>query len=364
MFTRSRVPQRRSVLAATALGTGLALVAVLPTAQAASPTQRFDQVNLVSDQPDMAQIRDPLLVNPWGLSHSPTSPFWVSNNGTDSSTLYRGAADGADVSKVPLEVAITGGAPTGQVFNDTDGFVVGSATAGGPARFIFDSESGDVTGWNPAAAATTALVTAHSDGAIYKGLALLHSANGPYLLAADFHHGRIDVYDSSWARVDLDSAFTDPRLPAGYAPFNVYVSGASVYVSYAKQDAEASDEIAGHNLGFVDKYTNDGRTVQRIASRGNLNAPWGMTIAPDSFGRLAGSLLVGNFGDGRIGAYTDGGDFLGFLRDANNHKIAIDGLWALLPGTAASGGTDAVWFSAGPNEEKHGLLGLLRPSAR
>lgn len=364
MFTRSRISRRRSLLAATALGAGVVIAAAVPVAQAAAPAQRFDQVSLVSDQPGVAQLQDPLLVNPWGLSRSPVSPVWASNNGTGSSTLYRGAAGGTAVSKVALEVAITGSAPTGQVFNDTTGFVVGTPPAGGPAAFIFDSETGDITGWNRAAAPTTALVMAHSDGAIYKGLALLHSATGPYLLAADFHHGRIDVFDRNWARVDLGSAFTDPQLPAGYAPFNVYVSGASVYVSYARQDAQAKDEIAGHNKGFVDKYTSDGRTVQRIASRGNLNAPWGMTIAPDSFGRFAGSLLVGNFGDGRIGAYTDSGDFLGFLRDAKNHKIAIDGLWALLPGTAASGGTDAVWFSAGPGNEGHGLLGLLRPSAR
>jgi len=191
---------------------------------------------------------------------------------------------------------------------------------------------------------------------------LLQTPDGPFLLAADFHHARIDVFDSNWNLVDVGSAFTDPSLPASYGPFNVQVLGGAVYVAYALQDEDGQEEVAGHNLGFVDKYTNFGQTVQRIASRGNLNAPWGLAIAPASFGKYTGALLVGNFGDGKIGAYTDG-DYLGLLRDANNEVIAIDGLWALLPGTAASGGTDAVWFSAGPDGETHGLLGVLRPAS-
>ncbi len=354
---------RRRLLAVVAAGAALALGSAVAPAQAAPTANRFDQVNVVSDVAGLAQIHDPLVVNAWGLALSPTSPLWVANNGSDTATLYRGdGSAGNPFAKVPLEVAITNGAPTGQVFNDTSSFVVGTPPAGGPARFIFDSETGDVTGWNPAASPVTALVAAHTDGAIYKGLALLHTASGPYLLAADFHHGRIDVFDGNWNPVDVASAFTDPGLPAGYAPFNVFVSGSSVYVSYAKQDADAEDEIAGHNLGFVDKYTDFGQTVQRIASRGNLDAPWGMAIAPASFGRFAGSLLVGNFGDGKIGAYTDNGDFLGFLRDHNNDVISIDGLWALLPGTAASGGTNAIWFSAGPDDESHGLVGVIRPA--
>lgn len=354
---------RRRLLTVVAVTSATVLALAVTPGQAAPKASRFDQINAVSDLPGIAQILDPLVVNAWGLALSPTSPVWVANNGTDSATLYRGGADGTPFTKVSLEVTVTNGAPTGEVFNDTTSFVVGTPPAGGPARFIFDSETGDITGWNPAANPTTALVKAHTEDAIYKSLALLHTATGPYLLAADFHHGRIDVFDGNWQPVDVGSAFTDPDLPAGYAPFNVFVSGSSVYVSYAKQDADAEDEIAGHNLGFVDKYTDFGQTVQRIASRGNLNAPWGLAIAPASFGKYAGALLVGNFGDGKIGAYTDSGDFLGFLRDRNNDVISIDGLWALLPGTATSGGTDAVWFSAGPDDETHGLVGILRPAS-
>jgi uncharacterized protein (TIGR03118 family) len=359
----SASPLRRRLLATVAVTVATVLASTVGPAQAAPKASRFDQINAVSDLPGVAQIQDPLLVNAWGLALAPTSPLWVANNGTDSATLYRGGAAGTPFAKVALEVAVTNGAPTGQVFNDTASFVVGTPPAGGPARFIFDSETGDITGWNPAANPNTALVMAHTEDAIYKGLALLHTPDGPYLLAADFHHGRIDVFDGNWQPVDVGSAFTDPDLPAGYAPFNVFVSGSSVYVSYAKQDADAEDEIAGHNLGFVDKYTDFGQTVQRIASRGNLDAPWGLAIAPASFGKYAGALLVGNFGDGKIGAYTDSGDFLGFLRDRNNDVISIDGLWALLPGTATSGGTDAVWFSAGPDDETHGLVGILRPAS-
>jgi len=341
---------------------GLALAALVGPATAAPKANRFDQINAVSDLPGVAAILDPLLVNPWGLALSPTSPIWVANNGTGIATLYRGDGGGGPFVKVPLEVTVTNGAPTGQVFNDTTSFVVGTPPGGGPARFIFANQTGDITAWNPAASPTTALVAAHHEDAIYTGLALLHTASGPFLLAADFHDRQIDVFDGNWNPVNDGSSFTDPDLPSGYAPFNVAVVGSSVYVSYAKQDANGEDEVAGHNLGFVDKFTDFGQAVQRIASRGNLNAPWGLAIAPPSFGKFAGALLVGNFGDGKIGAYADSGNFLGFLRDRNNDVLSIDGLWALLPGTATSGGTDAVWFSAGPDEETHGLVGVIRPS--
>jgi uncharacterized protein (TIGR03118 family) len=232
----------------------------------------------------------------------------------------------------------------------------------GPARFLFVSEDGTVSGWNPAAAATTAVVAAHVDGAVYRGLALAHTDAGPFLLAADFAHARIDVFDATFHRIPLPSAFFhDRRLPAGYAPFNVAVLGDQVYVAYAKQEVPGGpDEVAGAGLGFVDRYTDFGLTARRVASRDTLNAPWGLAIAPDTFGRFAGALLVGNFGDGRIGAYRDG-HFLGLLRDSAGRAIAIDGLWALQAGTANTGGAGSLWFSAGPQEEQHGLIGQLAP---
>ena len=354
---------RRQLLAIVVVGLVAVLAALVGPATAAPKANRFDQINAVSDLPGVAPILDPLLVNPWGLALSPTSPVWAANNVTGTATLYRGGGGSTPFAKVALEVTVTNGSPTGQVFNGTTSFQVPTPLGPRSAPFIFDSQAGDITGWNPANG-TTAVVAAHSDDAIYTGLALLQTPSGPFLLAADFHHGRIDVFDGNWNRVSVGSAFTDPDLPSGYAPFNVAVVGSSVYVSYAKQDADGEEEIAGHNLGFVDKFTDFGQAVQRIASRGNLNAPWGMAIAPPSFGKFAGALLVGNFGDGKIGAYADNGDFLGFLRDGSNDVLSIDGLWALLPGTAASGGTDAVWFSAGPDEETHGLLGIIRPAGQ
>jgi uncharacterized protein (TIGR03118 family) len=361
MVTQRARALRRGLLAVVAASTATVLGSAVVPAYAAPKESRFDQVNAVSDQPGVAPILDPLLVNPWGLALSPTSPVWAANNVSGTATLYRGGGGGTSFAKVGLEVTVVNGAPTGQVFNGTTSFPVPTPLGPRPAIFIFDSQTGDITGWNPANG-TTAVMAAHSDDAIYTGLAVLQTSDGPFLLAADFHHARIDVFDGDWNLVDVGSAFTDPSLPAGYAPFNVQVLGGAVYVAYALQGEDGEEEVAGHNLGFVDKYTDFGRTVQRIASRGNLNAPWGLAIAPASFGKYAGALLVGNFGDGKIGAYTDGGDYLGLLRDANNEVIAIDGLWALLPGTAASGGTDAVWFSAGPDEETHGLLGVLRPA--
>jgi uncharacterized protein (TIGR03118 family) len=361
MLTQHTSALRRGLVAVLAASAATVLGSAVVPADAAPRDSRFDQINAVSDLPGVALINDPLLVNPWGLALSPTSPVWVANNVTGTSTLYRGGGGGTPFAKVALEVTVTNGSPTGQVFNGTTSFQVPTPLGPRPAVFIFDSQAGDLTGWNPANGAT-AVVAAHSDDAIYTGLALLQTPSGPFLLAADFRHARIDVFDATWQPVNLGSAFTDPDLPAGYAPFNVQVLGGAVYVAYALQGEGGEEEIAGHTLGFVDKYTDFGQTVQRIASRGNLNAPWGLAIAPASFGKYAGSLLVGNFGDGKIGAYTDSGEFLGFLRDRNNDVIAIDGLWALLPGTAASGGTDAVWFSAGPDDETHGLLGIIRPA--
>ena len=328
----------------------------------AAQRTRFTETDLVSDQAGKAQLLDPLLVNAWGLALSPTSPLWVADNGTNSSTLYRGSTAAAPaVTKAPLDVSIPGGAPTGQAFNDTTGFVVTGPGGAGPAAFIFVSEGGDITGWNPTADRTHAILVKHVDGAVYKGLALLHTDRGALLLAANFAQARVDVFDSMFNRVKLPaSRFRDRRLPAGYAPFNVMADGNAVYVAYAKQ-GEGIDEQAGAGFGFVDRYTGLGREPERIASRGTLNAPWGLAIAPASFGRFAGDLLVGNFGDGRISAFHDD-DVAGLLRGTDGTPIVIDGLWALLPGTATVGGTDSVLFSAGPDDESHGLVGKLTPA--
>ena len=321
------------------------------------------QRNLVADQSGMgAAIVDKHLVNAWGLSHGPDTPVWVSDNGADVATLYTGAVGKTPVSAVPLVVSIPGGAPTGQVFNDTSGFMVPGT--GAPALFIFASENGGISAWNKSAnPLTQAVPVGQVANAVYKGLALVHSPFGPLLLAADFRHNRVDVYDSTFHRLDVGLLFRDPGLPHGYAPFGIAAFGNRVVVTYAKQDAARHDDVAGHGHGFVDVYTTYGAFVKRLVSRGDLNSPWGLTVAPASFGRLAGDLLVGNFGDGRIHAYDlRTGHERATLRDAKGHAIVIDGLWGLLVGDPSSGGTSAVWFSAGPGGEQHGLLGTLTAS--
>jgi uncharacterized protein (TIGR03118 family) len=314
------------------------------------------QENLVSDQPGVATLTDPNLVNAWGMSHGPNTPVWVSDNGADVSTLYRGDVPGSPVSIVPLVVSIPGGAPTGQVFNSTSAFTVPGT--GRPALFIFAGEDGDLSAWN---GGTAAVAVGHTDGAVYKGLALDPSSSGPVLLAANFHDNRIDVFDGSFALQPDTGMFHDASLPAGYAPFNVAEINGQVYVTYAKQDAEQHDDVAGPAHGFVDVFTNDGALVRRLVSHSVLNSPWGMTIAPATFGQFANDLLIGNFGDGRIHAFNPNtGEVLGTLRGTSGAPLAIDGLWGLIVGDAAAGGTDAVWFSAGPDGESHGLLGVLR----
>jgi uncharacterized protein (TIGR03118 family) len=321
-------------------------------------TAGFTQINQVSDQPGQANVTDSNLVNSWGLALSPTSPLWVANNGTNTATVYSGGLHGAAVKKVPLTVRIPGGAPTGEVFNDTRSFRVSGRGKTRPATFIFASEGGDITAWNKTTNGTEAALVKHVPGAVFKGLALLHTRFGPFLLATDFVNGQIDVFDSRFRRVVLpDFFFHDPRLPKGYGPFNVFVDGSAVIVTYAKQSG-GTDEEHGPGLGFVDEYRNFGLDVQRIASRGTLNAPWGVAIAPKGFGHISGALLVGNFGDGRINVFIHG-RFAGQLSDKHNCPITIDGLWALLPGTATTGGANTLWFSSGPGDEEHGLVGQL-----
>jgi len=249
--------------------------------------------------------------------------------------------------------------PTGVVFNGGSGFVVTSGSSSAPARFIFDSEDGLIRGWNPGVDPTNAVVapaTADPD-AIYKGLAIA----GGMLYAGDFHNGVVDVFDGSW---NLVNQFTDPRLPSGYAPFGIQAIGSRIFVSFAKQDADAEDEIAGQGLGFVDAFDTDGNLVARVAQHGLLNAPWGLALAPANFGRFSGDLLVGNFGDGKINAFEPQLNghfgFRGQLRNGSGHAIAIDGLWALGFGNGANAGpTNTLFFTAGPDDETHGLFGRI-----
>jgi len=360
---RWRLPLSTAV---TVAGLALAAAAIPSVAAAAGHPghgvhdNHFVQVNLVADTPGIATLTDPNLVNPWGLSQAPTSPVWVSDNGKDVSTLYTGAGQGQMPAVVPLVVTIPGGAPTGQAFNPTTSFVLSD---GQPAAFIFAGEDGDVSAWNGQLTdRMTAVHVASVPGGDLKGLALVQpSRGGPEILVADFRHG-IVAFDASFQPVTLPrGAFTDRRVPRGYMPFNVAVLGSRVFVTYALLDPTTGDDVKGRGHGFVDVYSTDGRLLDRFARRGVLNSPWGLAIAPAHFGAFSGDILVGNFGDGRIHAFDPwSGHLRGVLRDSCGRPISIDGLWGLLPGNGTTAGTDDVWFSAGPQDESHGLLGVLR----
>jgi uncharacterized protein (TIGR03118 family) len=324
---------------------------------------RVHQRNLVSDQPGHAVLTDPNLVNAWGLAFGPSTPGWVADNGADVSTLYRGATTMTpQPSRVPLVVSIPQGAPTGVVWNGGTGFTVRSGMASGPALFLFSSEAGVISGWSPdvpAPGSTAAQVATTVPGAIFKGLAIADTKDGPRLYATDFHNGRVDVWNDMFAPADKPGGFTDPNLPKGYAPFGIQTVGHRIVVTYAKQDADAEDDVHGPGFGFVDVYNTSGKLLRRLVSRGPLNAPWGIALAPRHFGGASGDLLIGNFGNGRINAFNPrNGRFLGALR-AHGRKLKIDGLWALEFGNGVIGNRNTLLFTAGPDDESHGLFGAL-----
>ena len=334
---------------------------------ATAVTTVFQQTNIVSDQPGMAQILDANLVNAWGIGLNPNAgAFWVSDNGKGVTTLYSGGVNGHPFTKVPLTVTTPGGDPTGQVFNGTNDFVVSGGGNSGPAFFIFATESGIISGWNPnvppPAPSTQAQTEITIPGAVFKGITLANNGQGNFLYAADFHGGTIDVFDKNFQMVTLAGKFKDPFLPAGFAPFNVASINGRIFVTYAKQDPAKHDDVPGAGNGFVDMFDTNGHFMRRIASRGVLNSPWGMVVAPSSFGAFANDVLVGNFRDGHINAYTTTGRFMGQLRDVTGQLLTIDGLWGLMFGNGVSAGDkNTLFFSAGPDGEQHGLFGSLSP---
>jgi uncharacterized protein (TIGR03118 family) len=339
------------------------------TATATSSTSSgYLRLNLVSDQPGDGLVIDPSLVNPWGISFSSTGPFWVSDNGSDVATIYSGDANGSPFSKAGLTVSIPGGAPTGQVANTTSDFIVGSGNASGPAAFIFASENGSLTGWSPKASLTQAQTAVTVPGAVFKGLAMANAGTANELFATNFAAGTIDVFDASFHPVGLaTTAFADPNLPAGFAPFGIDFINGKLFVSYAKQDAAKHDDVAGFGNGFIDEYNLDGTLAQRLVtgqpgnSASPINSPWGMAIAPANFGDFSGDLLVGNFGDGKINAFDpNSGTFVGTLSDPNGQPIVIDGLWDIVFGNGtAAGSTNTLFFTAGTGGEQHGTFGAL-----
>lgn len=352
----------RSLRIALLVSGYLAFAGVTP----ASAATQVAVTNLVSNGAVPAATIDPNLVNPWGLARSATGPFWISDNGTGLSTLYNGAG-----TKIPLTVTIpppkgsTGtAAPTGIVFNGNAGsFQVTSGGKTGTSAFIFSTEDGTISGWAPSVSTTQAILAADNSalgaGSVYKGLAIASTASGNFLYASDFRNGLVEQFDSSF---NLVRSFTDPGVAPGYAPFGAQVLDGHLFVTYALQNDLKHDDVAGPGNGYVDVFNFDGTLFQRLVSQGGeINSPWGLDIAPASFGDAAGKLLVGNFGDGTISIFDlMTGNFMGRLLGTDGKPIVIDGLWGLMNGNGGSGGDpNKVYFTAGINGEADGLFGSL-----
>jgi uncharacterized protein (TIGR03118 family) len=354
----------RRWLLVSAFAAAVLAAAVFAGAIPAAEQNSYTAHNLVSDQAGVADHQDPNLVNAWGLDARPMSPWWVADNGADVSTLYN--ASGVPFPVPPASPLVVGvpNAPTGLVANNGANFAVHLGTASGSALFLFATEEGKILGWNPNVSADAVVAVDRSAvDAIYKGLAIAPGGNRLY--ATDFHNGRVDVFDGGFAPVNTPGAFVDPSLPNGFAPFGIQAIGDRIFVTYAKQDADRKDDLHGQGLGFIDAFDTGGALLERVASHGQLNAPWGLTLAPDNFGRFSSDLLIGNFGDGQINAFRlqPAGNYThaGELRGSNGKSLAVDGLWSLQFGKGATnnGPTNTLFFTAGPDDESHGLFGTI-----
>lgn len=326
------------------------------------PNGFVTQTNLVSDGFVAANHVDGQLKNPWGVSFQPGGPLWISDNKSGVSTFYdqSGVEQGV--------VAIPGGgggagSPTGQVFNPTQGFAITKNGVTAPATFIFVGQDGGISGWNPAVDPNNAIIAVNNapGGAVYKGATLGVVNGNTELFAANFHAGTIEVYDDTFSSVPIGGGFHDRRIPKGFAPFNVQDINGQLYVTYAKQDATGQNDVGGAGNGFVDVYDTSGRLIRRLQHGKFLDSPWGVAIAPSTWGRFAGDVLVGQFRSGQIAIYNPkGGSFFGLLRDQTNKPVQIDHLWALTAGSGSPTGTPgALYFTAGVNNENDGLFGTL-----
>ncbi|HMB03604.1 MAG TPA: TIGR03118 family protein, partial [Isosphaeraceae bacterium] len=368
-------------------------------------TRNFTETNLVTDSADNAKhgltgkpVIDPNLVNPWGIAFSTNSPFWVADNGKGLATLYNGAG-------TPQSLVVTipppGGsqpgttaAPTGTVFNSdtrTTDFKVSANGTSGASVFIFATEDGTISGWNPNVDPTHAILAVDNSqasypggftGAVYKGLAQASVNGASFLYATNFRSGHVDVFDSNFNLVDSSKlsphAFQDPNIPNDFAPFGIQTINGNLYVTYAKQDAAHHDDVEGVGNGFVDVYDPNGKLLQRVAAHGMLDSPWGLTVAPAGFGQFGGALLVGNFGNSHVNAFDlRTGTFLGQLTGKDGNPLVLNGgfvnpsdptdtkgLWGItFDNGVPAGKTNALYFTAGINDEAHGLFGRVTPAS-
>lgn len=356
----------------------------LPTRADEDVRTVYVQKNRVSNVPGQAPIPDPNLQNAWGLAFAPGGPFWVNDNNAGLSTLYLGDGTIVDFpgTKTPFAVVIPGpngsgagfqAAPTGIVWNPTNGFAVTDPKTGMKlaSNFIFDTEDGTISAWAFALSDKTqailvvdnSAVPNATDGAVYKGLAFGTNAKGNFIFATNFRAGTVEAYDQNFKLTKLDGSFADPSLPAGFAPFGIRNIDGDLFVTYAKQNGTKHDDVEGAGSGFVDIFDTDGHLLRRFATRGSLNSPWGVTRSPYGFGQFSGDVLIGNFRDGRINVYDSQGHFLDQLEGAHGRPIVIDGLWTLNFGGGAVSSPDVLYFTAGPNGEKDGLFGTITPAS-
>jgi uncharacterized protein (TIGR03118 family) len=316
-------------------------------------TPLFQKTVLVADSAGLGTTNlDPNLLNPWGIAIHPTNGrVWVADNHSGVSTVYdaAGVQQTATLPRIPTHDGSFGGGPTGIVFNTTPDFVIPGQ---GAAIYIFATEDGTISAWNASTTDAVLVANRSADSAVYLGIALASGSGGGVLFAANFRSGRVDMFDKNFAYV---KSFTDPGIPSDYGPFNVQVIGGNLYLAYAKHDPATGEEAAGAGNGYVSLFGTDGTLIRRVASNGTLNAPWGMAMAPTSFGSYSGDILVGNFGDGRISVFNPTtGVYLGQLKGTDSAEISIDGLWGL-----ATGPNNSLYFAAGPDDERHGVLGIL-----
>jgi len=349
-------------LAATA--SAFAQMPSMPEAKTNTPS--YSQTNLVtSGKPLKGKVRDKNLLNAWGLVQGPT-PFWVSDNNAGVSTLYDGNGKIVNVAKktqfvvtIPPPTNSTASAtPTGIVFNSTATDFTGDL-------FIFATEDGTIAGWQPADNLAAVLhvdnsaIPTPATGAVYKGLAIATLGGHQFIYATNFRSGNVDVFDGAYNHASLIGTFTDPHPMAGFAPFGITLFGTSnLWVSYAMQDAPKHDPIHQAGAGYIDIFTTDGVFVERFATGGNLNAPWGMVLTPATFGPLGGDFWIGNFGDGMINAFNSSGTMVGQPSDKKGKPLNVDGLWALVFGNGSNNAaTTSLYFTAGPKMESEGIFG-------
>ena len=342
---------------------GFSILTVTFMAFVACATQAwagYAATNLVSDIPGVARRTDANAVNTWGIAVGSSGTIWVANNGTGTSTLYdfHGVPQSLVVTIPPSATNTEGANPTGIVFNSGSGFVVSSGGVSGPSIFIFVGEDGSISGWNPTVSLNQAILAVDdgAEGSVYKGAALGESSSGLRLFVTNFHEAKVSIYDENFVEIEDDEAFIDPTIPKGFAPFGIENINGLIYVTYAKQDRDAHDDVPGPGHGYVSVFDADGNFVNRLVTRGALDSPWGLTLAPNNFGNLSGALLVGNFGDGNIHGYDPTtGAFLGTMSKADGSPLVLDGLWAL-----HALGAKTVYFTAGIVDEAHGLFGVIK----